>query len=292
MISSLLTSLILAAAIPFISPTTNVPALSLLYGESAALAETQGDEAPLLHLFPISAAKEACPAVIVCPGGGYGTLAMSYEGVDIAHWLNSHGVAAFVLQYRVAPHRHPLPLEDVQRALRLVRDHAEEWRVDPERVGVLGFSAGGHLASTASTHFDAGDPDSEDTISRQSCRPDFSILIYPVISLHPDIGHMGSRNNLLGKDADESLVDSLSNHTQVTKDTPPAFLVHTTADSGVSANNSLAYYAALLQAGVPAEMHIYEQGAHGFGMGKGDPALSTWPSLCILWMKKTGIIEN
>ncbi len=292
MLTPLLFLAVLTATTPFISPTTNGPAVSLLDESGGPVSGADQAKAPLLHLFPISGAKASCPAVIVCPGGGYGGLAMGYEGVDLAHWLNSHGVAAFVLEYRVAPNRHPVPLQDAQRALRLVRSRADEWHVDPGRLGILGFSAGGHLVSTASTHFDAGNPESADSVARQSCRPDFSILIYPVISMLPDFGHMGSRNNLLGPDADDSLAASLSNQTQVTADTPPAFLVHSTGDSGVSSENSVAYYMALKKAGVPAEMHIYEQGEHGYGMGKGDPALSTWPGLCILWMQKRGIITK
>ncbi|HOC67939.1 MAG: Acetylxylan esterase precursor [Candidatus Hydrogenedentes bacterium ADurb.Bin101] len=281
-----------AVAEATVAPVTGVPAISLLTESEAAAGENAADKAPLLHLFPLTEKGTLSPAVIVCPGGGYSGLAMGYEGVDVARWLNSHGVAAFVLEYRVAPHRHPVPLHDAQRALRTVRARAEEWGVDPARLGILGFSAGGHLASTTATHFDGGDPDSQDSIARLSCRPDFTILIYPVISLLPAYGHMGSRNNLLGNDADEQVAASLSNNRQVTADTPPAFLVHSTGDSGVPAENSIAYYRALVKAGVPAEMHIYEQGEHGYGMGKGDPALSTWPDLCIHWMRKRGLLNE
>jgi len=282
---------IFAVAEATVAPATGVPAISLLT-ESEAGAGDASAKAPLLHLFPLAGTDAPAPAVVVCPGGGYGGLAMGYEGVDVARWLNSHGIAAFVLEYRVAPHRHPIPLHDAQRALRTVRAHAEEWAVDPARLGILGFSAGGHLASTASTHFDRGDPDGKDSIEQQSCRPDFTILIYPVISLLPAYGHMGSRHNLLGKDADDNLAASLSNNRQVTADTPPAFLVHSTGDTGVSSENSIAYYRALVKAGVPAEMHIYEQGEHGYGMGKGDPALSTWTDLCIHWMRKRGLLNE
>lgn len=276
---------ILAASGSTESPLAGIDSVPLLPGITE-------EEAPRLYLFPVESATVPCPAVVVCPGGGYGNLAIGYEGVDVARWLNTHGVAAFVLHYRVSPHRYPAPLEDAQRALRLVRQRAGEWKVDPAKVGMLGFSAGGHLVSTAATHFDNGKADDNDPILRQSCRPDFTILIYPVISLLPAYGHIGSRNNLLGTDPDPALVASLCNDTQVTADTPPAFLVHSTGDTGVPSENSISYYMALIRAGVPAELHIYEQGQHGYGMGKGDPALSTWPDLCVHWMAKRGLLNK
>lgn len=248
-------------------------------------------KAPALHLFPLQESKKPVPAIVVCPGGGYGGLATDHEGMEIARWLNGQGIAAFICQYRVEPHRHPIPLEDAQQALRVVRARAEEWNVDPDRLGILGFSAGGHLVSTVSTHFDSGDPEADDIVKRQSSRPDFSILIYPVISLLPPFGHVGSGKNLLGEDADTELAESLQNDRNVTAETPPSFLVASTADTGVSAENSLVYYLALHRAGVPAEMHVYEPGPHGFGLGKGDPVLSTWPDLCIQWLRTRGILK-
>lgn len=279
--------LILAASGAVAPCLEGVPVVSLLPEGSEA-----SQAAPRLYLFPVEGATAPCPAVIVCPGGGYAGLAIDYEGVDVARWLNSHGIAAFVLEYRVAPNRHPVPLQDAQRALRVVRARAGEWHVDPGRLGMLGFSAGGHLVSTAATHFDAGDPGNADPVAGQSSRPDFTILIYPVISLLPAYGHLGSRDNLLGPDPDTTLAASLSNDTRVTPDTPPAFLVHSTGDTGVSSENSISYYMALKRAGVPAEMHVYEQGQHGYGMGKGDPALSTWTELCIHWMNKSGLLNK
>jgi acetyl esterase/lipase len=283
---------IFAAANTLVSQVSGVPVIPLLENQQESEIKEDGLNAPLLHLFLIENGTTPGPAVIVCPGGGYQGLAMDYEGVDVARWLNSHGIAAFVLEYRVSPNRHPIPLQDAQKALRVVRSRAGEWHVDPSRLGMLGFSAGGHLVSTAATHFDKGDPASKDVISQMSCRPDFTILIYPVISLMPSFGHLGSRDNLLGPNPPPSLAPSLSNDQQVTSDTPPAFLVHSTGDTGVSSENSVSYYMALLKAGVPAEMHIYEQGEHGYGMGKGDPALSTWPDLCIKWMVKRGILDE
>ncbi|HDP35237.1 MAG TPA: alpha/beta hydrolase [Candidatus Hydrogenedentes bacterium] len=252
------------------------PVLSLATDGSAA-----PDKAPRLHLFPLPEADAPSPAVVVCPGGGYAGLAMDYEGVEVAQWLNRHGLSAFVLEYRVAPHRHPAPLDDAQRAMRLIRERAVEWGVDPARLGILGFSAGGHLASTVSTHYH--DPET---------RPDFTILIYPVISFLPPFGHAGCGDNLLGKNADTELVRSFSNHERVTTDTPPAFLVASTGDTVVPAGNSIAYYQALVKAGVPAELHVYEQGEHGYGMGKGDPALSTWTDLCVKWLQKRGVLNS
>ena len=239
------------------------------------MGETDADK-PSLTVFLPPPEKATGTAVMVCPGGGYGGLAMNHEGRQVAAWLNTHGVAAFVLKYRIAPrYHHPAPLQDAQRALRTVRARAREWGLDPKRVGIWGFSAGGHLASTAGTHFDDGKADAEDAIERASCRPDFMILVYPVITLSPPYAHMGSRTNLIGKDPDPKLVDELSNEKQVTDKTPPTFLIHTSADKAVPAENSVFFYLALRKAQVPAEMHVYEQGPHGFGLASRDPVLSS-----------------
>ncbi len=253
-------------------------------GAPGALGHGEADT-PMLVLCPAPKEKANGLGVIVCPGGGYGGLALDHEGAQVAQWLNDNGISAFVLKYRVAPYKHPIPLGDAQRAMRIVRSRAAEWGVDPHRLGMLGFSAGGHLVSTAGTHFDLGDPNASDPLARVSCRPDFLVLIYPVITFKPPYAHMGSRHNLIGEDAPADFVDLLCNDEQVTKETPPTFLVHTSGDSGVPAENSVLFYLALRKAGVPAEMHIYEKGEHGFGLGPGDPVLSTWPKLCIEWMK-------
>lgn len=228
-------------------------------------------------------------AVVICPGGGYGSLADRHEGIDCAALLNSLGVAAFVLRYRVAPYRHPAPLTDAQRAIRIVRSRAAEWNVDPGRVGIWGFSAGGHLASTAATHFDSGDPAAADPVERCSCRPDFLILGYPVVTLRPPYAHLGSRKNLIGEDADEKLVEFLSNDEQVTADTPPTFLFHTDEDAGVPSENSVLFYLALRRAGVPAELHIFLKGRHGLGLAPDDPVLSKWPGLLACWLRTIGV---
>jgi acetyl esterase/lipase len=225
------------------------------------------------------------------PGGGYGHLAIGHEGREIGEWLNSLGLAAFVLKYRHAPrYGHPAPLDDAQRALRLVRTRAQEWKIDPSRVGIMGFSAGGHLASTAATHFDDGEQDAPDPVERQSCRPDFAILCYPVITMTDPSTHRGSRRNLLGDAPDPKLVRWYSNETQVIAQSPPTFLFHTNADQAVPAENSLIYYLALRKAGVPAELHVYETGRHGVGLAVGDPVLSTWSDHCEDWLRHRGLL--
>ncbi len=231
-------------------------------------------------------------AVVICPGGAYAILAMDHEGRQIAEWLNSIGVAGVIVKYRCAPFKHPIPLNDAQRAICTVRFHAKEWNIDPQRIGIIGFSAGGHLASSAGTHFTKPNPDAPDPIDRMSNRPDFMILGYPVISFTQPFSHFGSRDNLLGKDADPKLVELMSNEKQVTPETPPTFLVHANDDTGVPPENSIAFYQALRAAKVPVEMHIYLKGGHGFGMVKGScPAADDWPKRCAEWMKAMGFLD-
>jgi acetyl esterase/lipase len=260
-------------------------------GAPGALGKEDADQPSLAIYLPPAAARTAT-GVVVCPGGGYGKLAMDHEGRQVAAWLNARGVAAFVLKYRLGPrYHHPAPLQDAQRALRYVRAHAAEFHLAPDRIGIWGFSAGGHLASTAGTHFDAGDAGAADPIDRQSSRPDFMILAYPVITLTAEYTHKGSRQNLLGDNPDPKLVESLSNEKQVTPQTPPTFLFHTTEDTGVPPENSIAFYLALRKAGVPAEMHIYEHGQHGVGLAPADPILSTWTGRLADWMKRRGLLN-
>jgi acetyl esterase/lipase len=244
-----------------------------------------------IHLPP--AEKATGTAVVVCPGGGYGALAMDHEGKQIAAWLNQRGVAAFVLKYRLGPrYHHPAPLQDAQRALRTVRARAKDWNVDPGRVGIWGFSAGGHLASTAATHFDDGNADAADPIDKAGCRPDFAVLCYPVITLKPPYAHAGSRRNLLGDKPDPKLLDSLCNETQVTAKTPPTFLFHTNEDSGVPPENSILFYLALRKNKVPAELHVYEKGRHGVGLAPDDPILKTWPDRLDGWLRTRGLLKK
>jgi len=254
-------------------------------GAPGAVGTDPVDIPTLTPYFPKEKANGA--AVIVCPGGGYSHLA-DHEGKPVAEWLSSIGITAFVLKYRLGPrYHHPAPLQDAARAIRIVRSHAAEWKLDPRRIGILGFSAGGHVASTAGTHFDAGNPSATDVIERVSSRPDVMILIYPVITMG-QFTHAGSKKLLIGENAPADLVKLLSNEEQVTKETPPTFLVHTANDSAVPVENSLRFADALRKVGVPFELHVYERGRHGFGMGGTDPILSTCPARCADWLRLQG----
>jgi acetyl esterase/lipase len=245
---------------------------------------------PNLRIFLPPEERANGTAVVVLPGGGYSTHAMDHEGRQIAQWLNGMGIAAYVLKYRLGDrYDHPAPLLDAQRAIRWVRVHAAEHGVDPARVGVWGFSAGGHLASTAGTRFDAGDANASDPVDRLSSRPDFLILGYPVITFEEQYTHQGSRRQLIGENPDTALIEELSNHKQVTAETPPTFLFHTDEDSGVPPENSVLFYMALRKAGVPAELHIYERGRHGVGLAPNDPVLSSWGERLRDWLMVRGL---
>jgi len=255
-----------------------------------------GDEAvdrPKITVYLAPPDQRTGAAVVVCPGGGYAVVAADHEGKQVAEWLNGLGVSAFVLQYRLGPrYHHPAPLMDAQRALRMVRYHARDWGVDPGRLGILGFSAGGHLASTAATLFDTGDPGATDPIDRMSARPDFAVLCYPVISLKDPVAHAGSRTHLLGETPDPKLVEELSTETRVTATTPPTFLFHTADDPAVPVENSILFFEALKHVGVPAELHVFAHGHHGVGLAPDDPALSEWPELCERWMAGLGLLKR
>ncbi len=284
----------IAISIGSLHGAENQPKVELLWpnGAPGALG-TEAKDKPTLAAYLPSGEHANGTAVVICPGGGYGYVALDHEGKQPAEWLNSLGVTAFVLNYRIGPrYHHPAPQDDVQRAIRMVRSRAKEWGVRPDRVGVWGFSAGGHLASTAGTHFDAGKPDAEDPIDRVSCRPDFLILAYPVITLADPTTHAGSRRNLLGEQPDPKLVASLSHDTQVTSATPPTFLFHTNEDKAVLPENSVLFYLALRKAGVPAELHIYEKGSHGLGLAKKHPVLSSWPQQLEKWLEGRGMLEK
>jgi len=251
----------------------------------------EDEDIPTLTYYP--ALHGAPTAVIVAPGGGYRALAMNHEGWQVAYWLNAVGVSAFVLKYRLGPrYHHPIELGDAQRALRLVRTRAAEYGVKPDRIGMMGFSAGGHLTSTAETHFDSGDPNAPDPIDRASSRPDFAVLGYPVISFTAPYTHKGSAQALLGDLSDPGLLRNLSNEFQVTPQTPPTFLFSTSEDTGVPAENSVAFYLALHKAHVPAELHIFQHGPHGVGLDLGDPALGEWPTLLTNWLRGLGLLER
>jgi acetyl esterase/lipase len=254
---------------------------------------TEAVDKPKITVYLAPADRATGSAVVVCPGGGYRVVAADHEGKQIALWLNSIGVSAFVLQYRLGErYRHPVPLEDAQRAIRLVRSRSKEWRVDPRRIGILGFSAGGHLASTAATHFDDGQPGATDPVDRESSRPDFAVLCYAVISLEDPPAHAGSRRSLLGDAPDPALVALLSNEKQVTPRTPPTFLWHTADDTAVPVENSLLFFEALHKAGVPGELHVFPHGRHGLGLAPGDPAVSQWARLCAVWMEGLGLLKK
>jgi len=296
----LLASLFLFPTAHARTDSANQPArpVELLWpgGAPGAVGQEPRDK-PTLTVYLPAAERANGTAVIVIPGGGYGFLAIDHEGQQPAEWLNSLGVAAFVLNYRIAPrYHHPAPLQDAQRAMRTVRARAKEWGLHADRIGTWGFSAGGHLASTVATHFDAGKSDSEDPsedpIDRVSCRPDFLILAYPVITMNPTTTHMGSRRNLLGEEPDPKLASNLSNDTQVRSDTPPTFLFHTNEDKAVQPENSILFYLALRKAGVPAELHIYEKGAHGVGLAAKNPTLSSWPGRLADWLQGRGLIKQ
>lgn len=230
-------------------------------------------------------------AVVICPGGGYMIEAMDHEGYELAEWLTTQGVAGIVLKYRLPYGHDQIPLEDAQRALRIVRQKAAEWGINPAKVGIAGSSAGGHLASTAGTRFDLGKPESNDAIEKYSCRPDFMLLLYPVITFNEEFGHMGSRTNLIGTGNKWELVEKYSNELHVTPQTPPTFLILADDDGGVPPRNSIEFYMALKKNKIPAEMHIFRDGGHGFGMTKKNLPVDQWPNLFSQWMKAQGITK-
>src|SRR5262245_7442165 len=262
-------------------------------GAPGALGQAPSDIPTLTPYLP-APERASGAAMVVCPGGGYGGLA-NHEGPDYALFLNQHGISAFVLKYRLGSHgyRHPRMLEDAQRAIRLVRARAADWKVDPKRIGIIGSSAGGHLASTALTHFDNGRADATDPIDRQSSRPDIGILCYAVITMGPNT-HQGSKENLLGKQPSADLLDLLSNEKQVTRDTPPCFLWHTLEDQAVKVENSLDFAAALRQHGVSFDLHIYQKGRHGIGLNDKPPFLNPhpWAVDLIFWFKEQGFVTK
>lgn len=278
---------------PASRPALNTNPVEILLWENGApgaLGDADADR-PTLTIY--RARSPVGTGIVIAPGGGYGALAMDHEGRQVAALFNAMGISAFILKYRLGPrYHHPIQLGDAQRALRIVRARAEEYGVSADRIGMMGFSAGGHLTATAGTHFDAGRPDSPDRVERASSRPDFLILCYPVISFDPEIAHMGSRRNLLGEQPDPKLVELLSNELQVTPQTPATFLFHTTADAGVPVENSVRFYLALRKAKVPAEMHVFENGPHGVGLALGDPALSAWPTLLTNWLRGRGLLTK
>jgi acetyl esterase/lipase len=274
-------------------PSPNAEPETILLWPDGAPGALGTDETDRPTLTVYRARQGSGTSMIVAPGGGYGALASNHEGRQVANLLNAAGVTAFVLKYRLGPrYRHPIELGDAQRAIRLVRARSQEFGLAPDRIGIMGFSAGGHLASTAATHFDGGRADASDTIDRASSRPDFLVLAYPVVSFDPAIAHAGSVRNLLGDNPDPKLVEDLSNDLRVTPQTPPTFLFHTNADTGVVPENSVRFYLALRRARVPAEMHIFENGPHGVGLALADPSLSAWSTLLTNWLRARGLLSK
>lgn len=251
---------------------------------------------PILDVYHAKGQDRTGAAVVICPGGAYGILAYEHEGVEVAKWLNKHGITGVILRYRMFPYRHPVPMMDLQRAIRAVRTKSDDWALDPTRIGVLGFSAGGHLASTATVHHAQADPDADDPIERVSSRPDFSVLVYPVVTMR-SWTHGGSKRNLLGPKPSDELVAWMSNEEHVDETTPPTLLVHSKDDQAVPIRNSEAFFAAMKKHHVPGEFLVYETGGHGYGLGRGhhNPSNShetdAWPAACIQWLGSIGIIE-
>ena len=281
---------------PRIPGAEALPKVRFLWPDGAPGAKGDSDnDKPALTIYLPHKNIATGTAVVICPGGGYGGLAIGKEGHEVARWLNLAGVAGCILKYRHGGrggYRHPAPLQDAQRAIRIVRHRAREWNIDPNQVGILGFSAGGHLASTAGTHFDAGDPNAIDPIERLGCRPDFMILIYPVISMYEPIVNHGSRTNLLGENPDPRLLEYLSNEKQVTGQTPPTFIIHGTNDTTVGVENSIYFYLALRRSGVGAEMHIYDKVGHSFGLNRTEGPIMSWPDRCLDWMRSRDLLNR
>jgi acetyl esterase/lipase len=266
-------------------PEAGVP-MPLWPGGAPGALGTADEDIPTLTKYEPKTPAPTGTAVVVCPGGGYTHLAMDHEGKQIAEWLNTLGITAFVLKYRLGPrYHHPVMQQDVQRALRIVRAGAGRMNLREDRIGVMGFSAGGHLASTAATHVADGQADAADPVERVGSRPDFAILGYPVITMGGPYVHKGSLKNLLGEQPDPALVELMSNEKQVTARTPPTFLFHTDDDPVVPVQNAIMFFEALKAAGVPGELHIYAHGKHGVGLAQADPVLSTWPARLADWLR-------
>jgi acetyl esterase/lipase len=279
-------------AVPTVS-AAEPQTIRLWEGDAPGAVGQAEQDIPTAIVYLPEQATQPSGAIVILPGGGYGNLAMDHEGHQIARWANQMGLAGIIVSYR---HRsrgygHPAPMLDAQRAIRLTRQRAEEWNLDPAKVGVLGFSAGGHLTTTVLTRFDDGDAAAQDPVDKLSCRPDFGVVCYAVVALGESFTHKGSQRNLLGENASPELIRSLSNDKQVSERTPPCFVWHTQEDTAVPVQNSLAFYSALVEAKVPAELHVFPVGKHGIGLGASVPGASQWPSLCHDWLKRLKIAQ-
>jgi acetyl esterase/lipase len=274
-------------------PISDGQLLRLWDGVAPGAQGSEDGDIPALTVYLPRTTPVGTPAMVVAPGGAYRVLASNHEGRQVASFLNSLGIAAFVLRYRLGPkYQHPIELGDAQRAIRMLRAHASEWRLDPARIGIMGFSAGGHLAMTASTWFDVGKPSATDPVERSGSRPDIAVLGYPVISMVEPWTHAGSKSNLLGPTPDPALAQRLSGERAVTNNTPPTFIFQTNEDSVVPAENSLHYFLALRRAGVPAEMHVFEKGPHGVGLANDDALLAPWSTLLANWLRLRGFTKS
>ena len=288
-----LTILVLMLAVNASNMAAEPRTVRLWEGDAPGATGTEEKDIPTAIVY-LPESQEPTGAIVIYPGGGYGHLAMDHEGHQIARWANSFGLAGVIVSYR---HRgrgygHPAPMLDAQRAIRLTRHHAKEWNIDPDKVGVLGFSAGGHLTTTVLTHFDNGSADSSDPIDRESCRPAFGVVCYAVIALDAEHTHKGSQKNLLGEEASRELIDSLSNEKQVTENTPPCFLWSTAEDKVVPVENSLQFFSTLTKHGVMSELHVFPLGRHGLGLAADTPGANEWPRLCIDWLRRGGFATS
>lgn len=283
--------LLLCVVSPVAAQAPRPVPMALWPGAAPGALGSDSADIPTISVYRPAAGTATGAAMVICPGGAYQNLA-DHEGHAIAIWLNTFGVTGVVLKYRLGPRYHfPAPFLDVARAMRTVRARASEWGLDTARIGVIGFSAGGHLASTIATHFDGGNPAAPDPIDRLSSRPAIAVLAYPVISMEQGVTHAVSRRNLLGDTPSDALVAMLSNDRQVTAQTPPTFLFHTADDPVVPVENSLRFAAALRAAHVPYEIHIYAHGPHGVGLAESDPVLRTWPTLLENWLRASGFVR-
>jgi len=282
-----------------VKPETNRRTTELLWPNGVPGAEGKADgDLPQLIITQV-ASEVPTAAIVILPGGGYHGHAMGHEGYQFADWFAEMGIQSAICTYRLRGkgndgkgYGHPSPMQDAQRAIQTLRARAKELNIDPERVGVIGFSAGGHLCSTVSTHFLKANSTAKDPISRVSSRPDFSILCYPVIAFDKPYTHRGSQQNLIGVNPDPKLIEELSNERQVTNDTPPTFIFHTAEDKVVPVENSLQYYLALQRNSVPSELHVFPKGRHGVGLARQLPGASQWPGLCREWLSRLGMLPK
>ena len=287
-----ITALILFAvfAVSAASAVAAEPLRLTLWPDEAPLGEGKSEKVKVAITVHLPAPEKATgTAMVICPGGGYGGRVVEGEGHGIARWLNAHGIAGVVLEYRLPAGNYHRPMLDAQRAIRVVRSHAAEWKIDPRRIGIVGFSAGGHLASTAGTHFDAGNDKSADPVERLSCRPDFMVLVYPVITMG-EKSHGGSRKNLLGATPSAELIDLFSNEKQVTAKTPPAFLTHARTDAVVPVAHSQMFHEALKAKGVAAELQEFPKGNHGYNGYKGEE-WDAWQKRSLEWLGERGLLK-